>query len=632
MADKEFLDLFVRLKGEINQLEKLKTSGINIKANLIFNKSGGFAKLESLKKTLNINVKLNLQGRGYENLKKLQKGITIPVKFEYSQRDILSNTSRAVNKRTVPSTPARASSVNVSRVNSYLKEGVPVGRPSSVSRETSRRAAKSFEDQFNNIVLSALRSPSVAKTVQSYQAPRGIAPAYGKLQRVIPSSGNIGNSSYPTSDRVRNIGGSRVVVNRQQNQDITPKAVKNIRSYTAPYQPAVDNELDRLERKEAIRLQNVQDRANARRSSARFSQRLRSARLSRFQSRERLEEAQNEVDLAFDGSEANRRKIALRYNLLPNELQPPRKRNAFARRTNNFLNTDRLRDPETAREIGFAALFGHGIFGKIAGVSGALLGGSIGKGGAFLGAATSDVIFEGLIRNIERLKDVFLSITNAGLTFEESILGISSILQATSTVTGPGGAPVPISDQLQFQESRARDIQLQARKGLLPLGIGGETEASLVQGIITGFAQKGIQLNPDQIATLSKRLGGAIQAQRPDLLNNVNRLRLELEDAIANPSRRTALTPVLRAFAPGLGKATSGEDAIRLTQGLEAFPTALTNNTTNAVQALRQFNAEIEQIKVSAGSESLRILAPAIREFTEVIKADGTKDALVSIT
>lgn len=653
MADREFLDLFVRLKGEINQLERLKTRGVDIKANIVFNKAGGggFAQLEKLKKTLNINVKLNLTGKGYEKIKELQKGIEIPVKFRYTQKDILSTSSSKGNAQRQTSQPA---GINVAK--RY--------QPSQVSKLTARKASGDLSNYADQIIDEQISNAIKLRAFTKSAPSRGI----GTSRVFTSSSGGILNfldkktvqslqksvanelvsnlpttRSYTNTSPIRQIGSRRAIVGPTQTvkefddlgkelKKINDRAKTDTRSATTRvplYQQAFPSESS-IEARDKF----IQDRANARRQSRRFRENLRSARLSRFRERENLDEAQKEFDLSptFLPEDERRRKIAFSRGILPGDLQKPRRQNFFARNTGGFINPERLLDRETIREIGFAGLFGQGLLGKAAGVSGALIGGSISEGGAFLGATTAELALEGLLGNLEKLGSALEEVSRAGLQFEESILGISSVLQATTTITGPGGQTLPIGQQLQFQEGRARDIQLKARKELLPLGIGGETEAAIVQGIITGFAQKGVQLTPDQIATLARRIGAATQAQRPDLLSNINRLRLEIEDSISNPSRRTALTPVLRGYAPNLGRATSGEEAVRSTQGLEPFAESLTNNPNNPVVAIRQFETLFENIKVAAGSEFLRTLTPAIKELTDLLSNSNVQKSLTDIT
>lgn len=80
-SDKEFIDLFVRLKGDFNKLEKLKQTGIKLNAELNIKKSS-LNQLEKLKKSINVTINLNI--KGLDKLEKLKKGITVPLNLKTS--------------------------------------------------------------------------------------------------------------------------------------------------------------------------------------------------------------------------------------------------------------------------------------------------------------------------------------------------------------------------------------------------------------------------------------------------------------------------------------------------------------------------------------------------------------------
>ncbi len=46
-----------------------------------------------------------------------------------------------------------------------------------------------------------------------------------------------------------------------------------------------------------------------------------------------------------------------------------------------------------------------------------------------------------------------------------------------------------------------------------------DKNANLMKAILAGVAKEGIILSPDQIARIAKRIGGAIEAQRPDTVD-----------------------------------------------------------------------------------------------------------------
>lgn len=46
-----------------------------------------------------------------------------------------------------------------------------------------------------------------------------------------------------------------------------------------------------------------------------------------------------------------------------------------------------------------------------------------------------------------------------------------------------------------------------------------ETNSNLMKAILAGVAKQGIILFPDQIAMIAKRIGGAVEGQRPDIVD-----------------------------------------------------------------------------------------------------------------
>ena len=632
MADREFIDLFVRLKGEIKKLDKLAEKGLKVKVNLEFNKAqgGGFSKLQKLKDNgLNIKVRLNLVGKGYQRILALQKGLTIPIKFQGGGGGTAQQ--RAASRR----------NLNFTDVRAFSRSGVGFSRPSQTSRLGSRGNQGSLDD-FADFILSG-RAPT-RRTVRSFT--RGSVGSIAGSTAISTGSQSGSLSKFFSKSDLNEIK-SKVVQNitgipttRSASRATIRRLGNNVVSFGSQ-KGSLDKFFSAKDIKE-IKNQVVQKVVGGPRSTTTPGG-ARGFDSKAFRDRQRLLRAQEEFDLAspiFGSQRSQRDRIAFENNLNPGQLRSPRRR-GIAKVTRGLINPRRLANRESARELGFAALFGgnagreFGLPGEalstLGAVSGAAIGGSIAPGGALIGTVVAERTIESLFRVIASLTEKFKEAVEAGLQFEESIVGISSVLQATSVASGAGGGELSVGSQLGVQTQRARDIQQLARKRLLPLGIGGRSEGALVSGIITGFAQQGVQLTPEQAATLAERIGGAVQAQRPDLLNNINRLRLEIEDSISNPGRITALTPVLRAFAPNLARATSGEEAVKLTQGLSAFPGALTENTESAVIALRKFNAEIENFKVIFGSELLQTITPGIQALGNVLKDEAIQDNLKTL-
>lgn len=46
-----------------------------------------------------------------------------------------------------------------------------------------------------------------------------------------------------------------------------------------------------------------------------------------------------------------------------------------------------------------------------------------------------------------------------------------------------------------------------------------DKDSNLMKAILAGVAREGIVLFPDQIALIAKRIGGAIEGQRPDTID-----------------------------------------------------------------------------------------------------------------
>ena len=273
---------------------------------------------------------------------------------------------------------------------------------------------------------------------------------------------------------------------------------------------------------------------------------------------------------------------------------------------------------ELGQSAALGALQGQGALS----VGGSLLGSLVGTavpGGAAFGGLVGGALGASAERTIESITRALEKASEAGLSFETSILGISSVLQATTRVSGPGGEALGLGDQLSFQQGQARSIQKLARTKLLPLGISGDKESTLVQSIISGAAQRGIQLTPEQAATLAERLGGAIQSQRPELLGNSGQLRRDVEDLFSGAPQNTVLKTLTKGFAPGLGKATSAEDLIKRSEGLASFPETLRSSTTNPVVAAQKLNSAVDNLNTTVGDAYVTSLIPATNELAKAL-------------
>jgi len=294
---------------------------------------------------------------------------------------------------------------------------------------------------------------------------------------------------------------------------------------------------------------------------------------------------------------------------------------------------------ELFKELGLSLLGGNNPLEAGGRFLGGVAGSAFGPGGTLLGAGIGGAAVQGVEIVAEKLIQVFERLADTGLSFNSSLLGISSILQATTQVRSLDGSPVTLKDQLDFQGGKAKDIQLLARRRLATLGVSGEKESTLVQSIISGAAQKGIDLSPEQVATIAERLGGVIQAQRPELLGNTSQLRRDVEDLLAGLPQRTVLGSLVKSFAPNIGRANTAEDLVDATKGLSSFPTSLRGSSSNPVVAFQKFNAAIDQIATVLGDKFVRVLAPAVDRLAtaltseKFIKAlDIAGDAIVSFS
>lgn len=271
---------------------------------------------------------------------------------------------------------------------------------------------------------------------------------------------------------------------------------------------------------------------------------------------------------------------------------------------------------ELGQSAALGALQGQGALSVGGSLLGSLAGAAV-PGGAAFGGLVGGALGASAERTIESITRALEKASEAGLSFETSILGISSVLQATTRVSGPGGEALGLGDQLSFQQGQARSIQKLARTKLLPLGISGDKESTLVQSIISGAAQRGIQLTPEQAATLAERLGGAIQSQRPELLGNSGQLRRDVEDLFSGAPQNTVLKTLTKGFAPGLGKATSAEDLIKRSEGLASFPETLRSSTTNPVVAAQKLNSAVDNLNTTVGDALVTALIPGVNALAK---------------
>jgi hypothetical protein len=317
----------------------------------------------------------------------------------------------------------------------------------------------------------------------------------------------------------------------------------------------------------------------------------------------------------FSGSAEELREIESRFGV-QGQLRQPR-----------FFEPGRLREKETLVQLGFASAFGGPTS-----IAAALIGGStrFGAAGALIGSTIADAVNSRIFEpTFDRLREFSESFKEAGLAFQRSILGIGAIGQLSTRVLGPGGAELPLAGQLEFQQGRAREIQLAARSRLLRLGIAGSTEATFVQGIVSALSQRGFQGNAQQVSRIAELLGGAIQTQRPGLLEQTNLVLRDIEDVISGgpQASRTILSQLIgRPSVEGLKNARSIEDVVKALERLGPLAEAATS-ANNPAALLNKIGGAIDLLNTTGGERLLTALTPALERFFNVLSDEKTVEA-----
>lgn len=281
------------------------------------------------------------------------------------------------------------------------------------------------------------------------------------------------------------------------------------------------------------------------------------------------------------------------------------------------LSLQRLADPEALQQLGFAAAFG----GLPSVIGGALGGAGFGAPGVLVGSTLALATTETITKVIEAFAKLADSAKESGTALEKSILGIASIRQENTEVVDRFGRQVSTGSALQFQQGEARKIQTAARSELAQFGIGGATEATFVQGIVSALAQRGLNPNADQVSQIARLLGGTIQAQRPGLLDNTQQLLKDLQDVLGGGpnASRTVLSQIIRPALPGIQSARTVEGLIGGLQVLAPVANAA-SQAQNPVVAQQQLQGRLEILNSTAGDAILQALVPAIEKLTEVVK------------
>jgi hypothetical protein len=300
-----------------------------------------------------------------------------------------------------------------------------------------------------------------------------------------------------------------------------------------------------------------------------------------------------------------------------------------------FLDSRRL-NGKVGREIGLGAILslanGQGAIGTGFQVAGSLAGGAVaGTAGASIGGAIGIAAYQSLEKVVDALKEV----AAAGFTFERSILGIAAAYQQTSTVVDNNGAPLPIAQQVAFQEKRAKELQLNARSAFAQVGIGGEAEASILQATVGALGARGLG-NTISDATkikLAQGTAAAINITAPELASNPAVTRKDVFDIFAGLGQagRTALGSRNPRLVSALSNVNSEEDAQRvIEQYLKPYIETFENSDSAVTQASR-FNAQNSAIYTALGQGFTEKLTPTVKAFASLNSDKGLQEAATKL-
>lgn len=300
----------------------------------------------------------------------------------------------------------------------------------------------------------------------------------------------------------------------------------------------------------------------------------------------------------------------------------------------SFFNAERLNEGGVKRSIGLSALFGT-INGNPSQLIGGTVGSAIGGGitgdefGAQTGGAVGIAVIQGILQGLNSLKDSLISAAEAGLTFQRSVLGVTAVLSQQSEFVGANGQPLDLAQQVGLQKGRARSMQLSARNLAAQVGIGGETESSIVQAILTGAGARGISLSSDQAAILTQRFGAAMNIFAPELASTPNVSRRDITDIMTGVGQasRTAVGSRIPQVVSAIKNAKNGDELVKATDALEKLITVF-QNSGDAITQIQRFNAIMEITKTNFGEAIMDKLGPSLKNFVDTLNNAHTAEAL----
>ena len=285
----------------------------------------------------------------------------------------------------------------------------------------------------------------------------------------------------------------------------------------------------------------------------------------------------------------------------------------------------RLASQEAMTQLGFSFLFGG-----FRGLTGATVGGAAGgPSGVFIGSAISQKLGAGLDNVLEGLKVSFLETAKAGLEFQRSILQISAVFQSVSTVLGSSGKPLPIEQQMAFQQKRAEDLQKSVFPALARLGIGGERAAGITSAVSEALSRRGIFATPEQSAIITSRVGAEAQLYGPGL--PLPKLRQEIINMLTGGRTTGEVSLPFIQQAPRVkGGFSSAEQLIKFTDALGRLTDTL-QKSPNFATAFNRFQSFFETIKTFAGAAFVDKLTPGFHALTKILTNSKVQTSIISI-
>ncbi len=621
--------LLLELTGpDAKKLEKLadNKNPIKIKAQLQFDKSrgGDFALLKKLQDNgLNIKTTIQFTGPDAKILRELCAGKlspTLKVKTDVSS----SRSGGASRGGRRPTAQESQKQLNVDTVSKYNRE---YARKEKEIKDEKKREAERYgrlRSNFAPVNDSIYREELLA-------AQRRLA-SRGRPRLIIGNNTSPAHSNKFIQDLEKrnqqqltytdNLISKQNAKARQESYNAAVLAGKS-QKYKQNFENAQLNKA-KQEAQQAfknnqyrVNFENAQRKASeqqavrdfsSRQSALKLQELLEKKRQADFRGsyrRERAEETFKRSSI-FEKEDEVLKRISYQEGLLPSQL-------SHLKGTRKTFSKDRLKGQGVGESLALSFLLGGPVEAG-GGLIGGLATGSV--AGVTLGAAGAAAAFGLLAGALEKV------LTSAA-EFQRSVTAISATFQSISTVTGAGGRTLPIGEQIQYQEKRARDIQLKARSKLLPLGISGSREAAIVSSVIGGLGSKG--LSDDLTVKLSEGLGALAQTYTPDI--GEAQLRKDIRDIVrGSPAAgRTTLGLAQPSIVSQFKNASSPADYENIARQLLIFSDAIRNSSQGIVQWTRGLGL-LEGIFTVIGDDLIQTFQPALK-----LAADGLESLVKNL-